>query len=129
MYTIGHPPLSSFSHFTLHHRQSAMETLVRSTTATFSHRRSNGYEQLNPYYYGPTAAPRHHDDDIFYFPCTSKKRKSSRRRIATPLDYIMAVAWSPGYRIMRARQRQIFLMSYQLASEANFSGARREQGG
>ncbi|CAI0549818.1 unnamed protein product [Linum tenue] len=28
----------------------------------------------------------------------------------------MAVAWSPGYRITRARQRQIFLRSYQLAS-------------
>ncbi|CAN1123804.1 hypothetical protein LINPERPRIM_LOCUS3429 [Linum perenne] len=26
------------------------------------------------------------------------------------------MAWSPGYRITRARQRQIFLRSYQLAS-------------
>ncbi|OAY35251.1 hypothetical protein MANES_12G084600v8 [Manihot esculenta] len=89
-----------------------MNTLVRSATTSLS-RRLNGYEALDHYY------------DAFNRPenLGGRTPASKPRNVHASTTHPAGMA-SLGYRIAKAKQRQIFLQSYKLASRSKLRRSR-----
>ncbi|KAF2308762.1 hypothetical protein GH714_016514 [Hevea brasiliensis] len=84
-----------------------MNTLVRSATTSLS-RRLNGYEPLDHYY------------DAFNRPENLGRRTASKPRNMSAHPGMASF----GYRVAKAKQRQMFLQSYKLASRSKLRRSR-----